>query len=287
MRRRKAAWHGDPSSVVFAILAVAVGPLTRVGALIAVPSGLAGPGAKNTVFADILREASENKRDCDLCDNTQHWLFLLSNGRTGSATILEMVNAIKGFSVASDSGGVFNFLRDSYTEAHDYFSRVSERNLLCALQSFAKNSLLSKQAANKKEEPTVLGWRDTEHTFVSNFTLLRKVFPCAKFIVNTRMNQTEQFASHFLKVPTMQELNRSSSALLNFQRNHKSNAFLIRLGAEVSGGEGFSTNRFNALLHFLGVKGCKYMRVGHANKRGFNTDSFSPYLQGTCRGPRN
>ena len=76
-------------------------------------------------------------------------VFILATGRSGSTSLMHMLNQIPGFYIAGENDGMTVSLREAYTHAlareadelpmnDHYHKRINENQLRCALQRFTK-----------------------------------------------------------------------------------------------------------------------------------------------------
>ena len=61
------------------------------------------------VQSDQEVDGNQEKKSCDLCG--QRWLFVLATGRSGSTTVLNMLNALPGVYMAGENMNVVGKLR--------------------------------------------------------------------------------------------------------------------------------------------------------------------------------
>jgi len=238
---------------------------------------------------DILERYLTDHKDeeCSLCNTDQKWLFIAATGRSGSTTTLNMLQSIPGIHLAGENNGTVAELLKLYKvlpfiQSHGYqgfngswgHGPISERSVLCALQDYVE-ALIGKPA---QADPKRIGFKEIRWE-EETLDFMLKLFPCAQIVTQTRRNLTQQSQSEFWgeKPEAIQELQRATSLLEAWQRNHTDVAFHMHL-------EDFSPDRFNALLRWLGVQGCQFKNVCHANPNG-NTDhdaSSDVQVDGTC-----
>jgi len=250
------------------------------------PEGKIYDELEKKTISDILERYLTHRKveECSLCNTDQKWLFIAATGRSGSTTTLNMLQNIPGIHLAGENHGAVADLLKLYDKAiqlhksgsivHGSWGHgpISERTVLCALQDYVK-ALIGKPT---QADPKRIGFKDIiweEETL--DFML--KLFPCAQIVTQTRRNLTQQSQSEFWgeKPEAIQELQRATSLLEAWQRNHTDVAFHMHL-------EDFSPDRFNALLRWLGVQGCQFKSVCHANLNGYHDASSDVQVDGTC-----
>lgn len=204
-----------------------------------------------------LIEALESKRECDLCGGGQEWLFILGTGRSGSTTALEMVDAIPGVYLAGENLGVMNALLDMYEAHRDRIENqvVSENRVFCALQQFVRTII----GQFDEKSTRVIGFKEIRHVNQKQIDFFKKVFPGARFLLNTRKNLEKQHKSQFQMDIPMEELKNWTAQLEFFPKHNPRDTFMLRL-------EDFSVTLFNQMLRFLGVRSCFFTHVAHANQ---------------------
>lgn len=235
-----------------------------------------------------LSEASLTAGECDLCGGSQQWLFIVATGRSGSTTMLEMLNAIPGFYLSGENYGVMDKVMRIYDgranvsdwaragDSRFQSKPVSETRLLCSLQLFVK-AVLGEFSMDRTE---VIGFKEIRHTSPKQRAFWKKVFPCGRFIVNTRKNTTKQHQSQFQKFLSLSSLESYTRDLLRWQAQNSRDVYKLQL-------EDYSVGNFNKLLSFLGITGCNFTDMAWANKRGtWNSDSTRARVSGRCTMPR-
>jgi len=113
-------------------------------------------------------------------------------------------------------------------------------------------------------------------------------FPCAKYIINTRLNTDNQVASqkNTFKVPTPLEelqdgIKRQNDFLTQFaQYMSEDKARLIYMEEWTN-----NVTQLNEVVEWLGFRNCQYDKVLHNNKDGYHHDDSSIDLGGGCLAP--
>jgi len=99
----------------------------------------------------------------------QQWLFILATGRSGSTSILEMVNAIPGYFLAGENEGIMSEFVNlmKHRERQKQLSNtvawhsgwVSDQRLLCVLQDYARENI-----GWNGQHPHTVGFKEIRHT---------------------------------------------------------------------------------------------------------------------------
>jgi len=222
----------------------------------------------------ITKKKPLRSRDlrCDDGDDGQQWLFILSSqGRTGSTTILGMVNSIPGYFLAGENEGIMADILDlehkvwhldrRHSIAYHHGQR-SEQEVACAFKNFTRAFI-----GWPGFRPTTTGFKEIRHTKKEELDAFLHIFPNAKFIINTR-NITEQAQSAWFRNQTDDEkqLAQRKQDLMHWGRKHSDRSFYLPL-------EDFSVARFNEMLVWLGVETCVYTKVLHLNDENTFTDA--------------
>lgn len=234
------------------------------------------------LYPDLVMREME----CSLCNRDQEWLFIAATGRSGSTTTLNMLQSIPGIYLAGENSGVMAELLELYDKAPSgtgsrrgawAHGPVSETSVLCALQDYVK-ALIGKstQAVTKR-----IGFKEVRWS-KETLDFMLKLFPCAQIVVQTRteLKQQKQSAWYQGDETAQVVLEKDTDLLETWQRNHTDQTFPMHL-------EDFSPDRFNTLLRWLGVQGCQFKNVCHANDsklhpRGYNDASSDVQVDGTC-----
>jgi len=230
-------------------------------------------------LAGQLAKAAGN---CDLC-NDRNWIFIAAVGRDGSTTIVDMLNAIPGFYIAGENYNIVEQLLEVYGKANRIgwssqggpfqHAPVSELGVLCAMQLLTKEligatSLATSRAVGFKE----IRWSKDELDF------MLQAFPCAHFIVTTRIDVEAQSHSGFWpdKPDALTIIKEQKALLEQWQSNHIDRTTWLPL-------EKFSVAEFNHMLQWLNVTGCKFASVCHSNHHGsYTPDPQHAIIKGSC-----
>mmetsp|Transcript_5397 Transcript_5397/g.11902 ORF Transcript_5397/g.11902 Transcript_5397/m.11902 type:complete len:244 (-) Transcript_5397:51-782(-) len=220
---------------------------------------------------------------CDLCADETQWIFILGTGRSGSTTVLDMVNSIPGVDLNGENDGMMTDLRHIYTKLDTLQSNrgdawqhhdVDFHELLCDVQEVVRTSLGFDQS-----QVWAAGFKEIRHHDIEGLNFFRKAFPCARFIVNYRQNITEQLESQTAlgwENADFGTMSEHTQHLKEWAERNNDVTHLLPL-------EEFNVESFNQLLPFLGVSNCTFTEVVHANEaQGYGQDRPTASMDGTC-----
>ena len=204
---------------------------------------------------------------CNLC--SRNWVFILSpNGRTGSTTIMTMLDALPDTYIAGESmDRSFQTLLHLYQTAplfvhHDhrkispYFqSSIDESKMFCDLQQYTFDAI------GAPNDISTVGWKSIEIHTKAELKFLERVFPCARYILSIRRNTTNQKGSAFLKTKKVSaaDLRQQGNVLLDWGRNKDAKTLYLE--------DNFTVSSFNRIASWLGHQ-CTYNVLVHANNHG-------------------
>mmetsp|Transcript_36546 Transcript_36546/g.66973 ORF Transcript_36546/g.66973 Transcript_36546/m.66973 type:complete len:306 (-) Transcript_36546:101-1018(-) len=246
-----------------------------------------------TVLSDLDAElqrllrsgAIADTEECDLCGGDQRWLFVIGTGRSGSTSVMSMLNAIPGIHLSGENWAAMESLQE-------FYDRVLKTNGTAnsgawAREEFSATSVLCKMQAVMKAfiapmpNSTLIGFKEIRHD-TPDLDFFEKLFPCARYIINYRSDTEAQAASQATHLSRHLELDdleldlaNKTAHLRSWSERHTDDSFPIIL-------EDFSVDTFNNLLDWLGIEGCKYLTVSHANQDGFGQDEAVPEMEGSC-----
>lgn len=213
---------------------------------------------------------------CDLCE--QNWLFILSaGGRTGSTTALSMLNAIPGVELEGEhQGALLNLAalaenlgttaehhRDAAWRQHapDYHATK------CMMQQMLRQMLLGRDFSRVVDSVKVLGFKEIRYDTPETLHFLASVFPCARYVLNYRQDVNAEInAVEFQGTAEHPDLRgewaRGVQLFRTFHKHFPNTTAMLPV-------EDMTVERYNAILHgLIGVKGCTYKAVQHANPSG-------------------
>lgn len=211
------------------------------------------------------------------CNLTQHrWLIILSHGRSGSTTLLQMLRQLPGVALSGEHAGVmttFRRLRDQLQVIAEHKTReekngnpdyswhgrspITRPQLLCLAQSWALRAL-----DDEGVPPLLRGWKEIRYTDPADLNFIAEAFPRAQFVINYRLRSRDAHAIESKKLigytDKRQRLAASSLRAWAAAR-HNSSVFDMPL-------ESFSKDSFTRLAAWLGMAECKAERLLHFNR---------------------
>jgi len=247
-----------------------------------------GQHADLQAFVDLLA-----LQESAACENREDpAVFIVSTGRSGSTTVLHMLNAIPGYDLKGENMGMWQTMVSMVQQrqdAHEHYGKAdvytwirsespNKSELLCGLKLMVLGEL------NPMPEARVVGFKEIRWNWDQNLTdleLLAEVFPSASFVLNFRKDIEAQIESMESTGGDFDEddLVEETRAIKQFKEKFPERSYMLRL-------EDFSVETFNDLLHWLGEdKECQYVEVAHDNaENGYthSTGADSRYLQ--CKG---
>ena len=228
-----------------------------------------------------IKTQPKNLGDCDLC-NTLQWIFIVSGGRTGSTTIMRMLNAAPGVHIDGENEGIHVELQSLWRHAkrsvvlYDNSAwaqkKLRRASLLCAMQRYVASAI------GGVEGKTAVGYKEIRWDFSKHqLDFILELFPCAKFIFNDRMS-IQNWKNSWTKTPGFNSVTANTlyqwkqQVRLWIKRHTATRTFYFPL-------EQFSNlSKWNKLLDFVGVHQCQYRRVFHFNNNGYAADSSNTSL---------
>eukprot|EP00930_Biecheleria_cincta_P070257 TRINITY_DN57902_c0_g1_i1.p1 TRINITY_DN57902_c0_g1~~TRINITY_DN57902_c0_g1_i1.p1 ORF type:complete len:291 (-),score=49.89 TRINITY_DN57902_c0_g1_i1:135-1007(-) len=200
-------------------------------------------------------------------------VFVVSSGRSGSATIMHMLNEIPGFDLKGQTKGMMASLRkmqealDSKYESYKgsplyawvHSSDRNESEIRCGLRMMVLGEL------NPQSNARVVGYKEIDWEFdnkLQDLSLLMDVFPCSKIILSYRNDLEEQLSSMRVAYGEYDYfgVRHANQQIQKFANQHLDRTFRLPL-------EEFSVGRFNDLLHFLGEDvNCHFVDMIRDNK---------------------
>lgn len=213
--------------------------------------------------AQTHQTLAETAASDDPCDG--EFLFIISCfGRSGSTTILSMLNAAAEISLSGEKGAALCTHWQGVSQAHVSSSQTDQvaawLDTKSHLQSAFAHAMCTwvrsfePRAVTSAPPVKIRGFKEIRDCWLP---LLRRAFPNAKFVLNYRMDIEAQAHSGFL---------RKNAAPPDFVGQLAKNRELLR-GADVFELplENFTVPTFNRLLRWVGIEGCTYRYVLHDN----------------------
>lgn len=247
--------------------------------------------------AIMLAPTVSNGAECNLCKD--NWLFVLGTGRSGSTSVLTMLNAIPDVYIAGEPKLTMPMMMSMYNERPKEWSadkgdrEIKARwhkptmyhELLCDLQRYIKHAIGQSEAATEK----IIGFKDIHAVDESHLWFYKRLFPCARFIVNWRDGIEEDVALQNKALKTVLEAKHMTSSDVRHEIVKKQQ--WAAKNPDITATlplHNFTVGNFNRILRWLNVEGCEYTAVAHANNNAgagpFSADSSSQHklMSGSC-----
>lgn len=262
------------SARIFSILLVIISC-----GLVVANLALTGDAASSRAIPHHLRDYCPWCTDASLCK--RRFLFVVATGRSGSTTLMGMLDAIPGVFL---SGENYNEPAKLQTLLQERMQRVDNstghisgelyRSELAAMQEWIWDTNLPAATWLPHGAATsIAGFKEIRWT-AEDVAFIQRVCPCSRFVLNTRKDADQQAESGFYVYST-NAVEAVEDA--NMRIRHAINAVppdrVFRLQLEE-----FSIDRFNLLAGWLGFK-CRFNRVTHSNARS----TYTAGLLAQCR----
>jgi hypothetical protein len=213
---------------------------------------------------------SVDSNGCDLCKD-RDWVFVLGTGRSGSTSVMEMVNSIPGAFIAGENFGQVLQMKQMYDSTVEFFDRdgaafkhgpLSINELLCDMQKQTEDLIGDYDKATTR----VIGFKEIRVITKEDLDFMKLLFPCAKIITNWRVDTATQSQSGFMarrnQTTATAVLDATNLVMKSWAKENSDRVFAIPCC------DSFTVERFNHMLTWLGVSGCSYNGVLHANEGG-------------------
>ena len=220
---------------------------------------------------------------CEKSEGTQQWLFVVATGRSGSTSIMTMLNEVPGMYIAGENYGAFNGIMDLHTKAdklgyeaghwnHAFFHRKVNRTHLEAIEREYIAEAIGSNARTPR--PHILGFKEIRYS-IDELDYIAYLFPCSKFIVNYRKDLVQQSRSAWFTKRNFSTLVNATNKYIEWASKYKpsNRSFLLPL-------EEFSKEKMNSVLDWLGIDpSCRFIGVAHAHKDGSYIADNEKYLR--------
>ena len=186
-------------------------------------------------------------------------LFVWGTGRSGSTTILQMLNLLPCISLSGENGDFMQRMQSLSNVTQQLDGRTGawlnhvDHNLLIRAQEQWIQSMTSEH---------LYFWGFKEIRTNPDIPIINRIAPSAKHIINYRQNITAQLGSQFHQKSTKTELVHR----LEWTRASLRGKDTFDLPLEE-----FTTSKFNSLLQWLNIN-CTYKFVLHMNNGGYSED---------------
>ena len=224
------------------------------------------------VWAIVLVEVvgsikkGNNNAPCDI--KQQKWIIILATGRSGSTTILSMVNLLPGVRITGEQDGLmvsfmdmrnhFRKLRKMRGTSWTHTRRATEDSLVyCMAQEWVKSDT---PYTNRSEKLLRYGFKEIRYSDVEILGFISDAFPNAQFIISYRQNIAAQLSSASKAFPqpfTSKVFDARTNTLLEWANKRPDKVFEMPL-------ESFSLETFSNLYKWLGFN-CSATAIEHDN----------------------
>lgn len=216
------------------------------------------------------------------CEECVKAVFVVTSERTGSTSILHMLNQIPGYDIKGGNHGLWKDIYAMNKERLGKWKGYKGSSLYAWHQHSGRNDseldcslrLMLLAEINPDPHARVVGFRDSMWSFDENLKdleLLLQVFPCAKVIMSFRKDLEAQLLSQSFALGDYQYFltQQANEAMRSFAEQHSGRVFSMAM-------EDLNVTTFNRLLTFLGEERCRSVGVVHDNEgRHFATTSLA------------
>ena len=238
------------------------------------------------VTAVAARDAAENSRHSNQTGSTgaidvtdgceRNWLFQVSTGRSGSTSLMNMLNDLPNVYIAGENAGLFESLyalhkssiRTRFRERRNsawWHHPVDRSKLRRIVRTYVESAIGLKQNQNY----AWVGFKEIRFETDDELDYLLSLFPCSKVIVNIRRDVVGQHKSRatFKKATPIpiSALKSQNDMLLKWSEKHPNRVFTLAL-------EDFNLDNFDRLAVWLDFPNCHFKQIAHANRGGYRAD---------------
>lgn len=254
------------------------------GGLFEVDANIPGSPEEQEAGAHSLNSfnTANSSFSCDLC--ARKFIFVIGTGRSGSTTVMQMVNELPGHFISGENLGQMLVWRDLYRA-----QQVQDRRFACMVQDWVfrhsrdpadiiepgdmthRTSARALVAYEKQVAP-VRGFKEIRYTSLGMLRWLKEVFPCSKMVMNIR--QPEALFKSREKSFGNADHGWAQSVTKNLtdfhaERRPYNDTFLLPL-------EEFSVYKFNAMAAWIGVEHCRFVSVARNKGQGSKNKFRNP-----------
>ena len=201
------------------------------------------------------------------------FIFVVATGRSGSTTILSLLNGLPEVYVAGENYGIWQVIWRSYLELN------RRRNLLTLQYSAAWQHTETQNKSimfdgfrlvlfgsiHPPASAVFVGFKEIRWAWrysLLDVDFLFDVFPCARVILNYRDNITAQHQSAFHRSTSLRQLVKKNRALFNAHLRHRETSFLI------STEELLYVSKVDRLFQWLNFSHCRAIHIPNHNSNG-------------------
>ena len=207
----------------------------------------------------------------DVTDGCErNWLFQVSTGRSGSTSLMAMLNDLPNVYIAGENDGLFESLYALHkssisTELKNrkgvfgaWWHHPVERS---KLQRIARTYVESAIGLKQNQNYAWVGFKEIRFRTDDELDYILSLFPCSKVIVNIRRDVVRQHKSAFKRSSPISKLKSHNDMLLKWSKKHPKRVFTLAL-------EDFNLDNFSRLAVWLGFPNCRFKQIAHANRNG-------------------
>jgi hypothetical protein len=216
------------------------------------PVGKRRPPLRIRPIAMPMRRPSTASCRCGCSARLANFVFILGTGRSGSTSLMWLLNALPGVHIAGENMGIGNLLAELSQSAVEterrsriyagWASRIDAPRVQCGLVR------LLLRLVNPPPGARIIGFK-TIRVFERAYQLAT-LLPCARFVVNVRGDRHTQRKSSFFRLRSKAAerglLENRTTALLAFADEHRNNSFVVRT-------EDLTIRGTQGLLNWLGL----------------------------------
>lgn len=189
----------------------------------------------------------------------RQWIFIWATGRSGSTTILDMLNSVPCVSLSGENGDFIREMmqldrttRNLNGRKGAWLTDIDDAMLVSAQKSWI--GALTRRHANYS------GFKEIR---TESIPFIKNLFPQAFHIFNYRKNHSLQLQSEFQRSSSDSDLIFQETSIRKLLRTERVIEFPL---------EEFSVERFNFLLRWIGIRRYRFARVLHSNDGGYGSD---------------
>jgi len=208
-------------------------------------------------------------------------VFIVATGRSGSTSLLHMLNTIPGYKLKGENGGSWQLMYNLFRELQELRANSSKEQsgepwlgieedvdldeVLRGFRSLVLGEL------NPKTGARVTGFKEIRWDFdhkLADVELLLQAFPCSRVVLNYRMDTFYQAVDSQMVFPNGNAATMDTQTHLYANENRVVYEFHDRFPDRTFKlpVENFTVEAFNDLLHWLGEdEECRYVAVAHSN----------------------
>lgn len=192
------------------------------------------------------------------CDDA--WVFIFALGRSGSTTVLGMLNQVPFVNLSGENDNLYGDLLHLFDKTLGLRHREHDA---AAWWNDPQADRLQEDVcdwmANLVRPGQIHGFKEIRYKDADK---LIRLLPNAKYILNYRNDDQRAKERWFTQKANM---TAEKHALFSKFRAARHVRYLPL--------ESFSVNAFNDLLRWLGIQGCHFIDVLHYNDKGLSTDA--------------